>query len=58
MSLSRKYYQGIADAIGSVPNVPFKVVQNLESYFKADNPRFNPERFERAVQKASRKLGI
>ena len=56
---TRKHYEEIAKIIGN-SNISFEDIKLLTSYFKADNPRFDSDRFMNAVAKhkvAERILG-
>ena len=47
---TRKHYEEIAKIIGN-SNISFEDIKLLTSYFKADNPRFDSDRFMHAVAK-------
>ena len=47
---TRKHYEEIAKIIGN-SNISFEDIKLLTSYFKADNSKFDSERFMHAVSK-------
>lgn len=50
MPLSKKYYEELAYVLGN-PNIKTKgqVINRLARFLKEDNPRFNREKFVKAI---------
>lgn len=49
MTLSKKYYKAIAEIIAYSNNTE-DIINGLCTYFKQDNPRFNPTKFKEHIK--------